>query len=125
MRPRISSVEAHVLKVERLAVDAFYRRSNPVGKFAELRDAAAHQRLHILIVIGTGQPLKFVSLPLFFGKDFSGSTDEVSGEVADFAMKALVRQRQTEGNSSFVDHALPAVDAGLDFFDVVVAQAFV
>src|SRR6266852_5801073 len=119
------SIETHVLKVERLAVDAFHWRSDPVGKLSELGDAAAHERLHIGIVLGTGQPLKFVSLPLFFGENFAGEADEVSGEIADLAMKAFVRQGQSEWNAGLVDDTLPAIYAGLDFFDVIVAQPFV
>jgi len=49
----------------------------------------------------------------------------VPREIADLAMEAFVRQREAEGNAGLVDHALPAIYAGLDFFDVVIAQAFV
>src|SRR5882762_8131075 len=118
-------VEANVLEVERLAVNAFYWGSDPVGEFAEFGDSAAHKGLHVGIVLRTGEPLEFVGLPLFFGEDFAAGANEVAGEIADFAMKAFVRQRQAEGNSSFVDHALPAIDSGLNFFDVIVAQALV
>src|SRR5713226_4858865 len=122
---RGGSVEAHVFEVERLAVDAFHRRSNPVGEFAELRDAAAHERLHVGIVLGTREPLEFMSLPLLFRQDFAARADEMTSEISDFAMKAFVRQGEAERNACFVDHALPAIDAGLDFLDVIVTQAFI
>src|SRR5438034_11623983 len=40
------SVEADILEINRLIVDAAHRRSDPVGEFAWLDDAA-HQRLHV------------------------------------------------------------------------------
>jgi len=62
---------------------------------------------------------------MFFGEDFAAGAYEVAREIADFAMEAFVRQGEAEGNSSFVDHALPAIDSGLNFFDVIVAQTFI
>src|SRR6267154_339761 len=122
---RLGSVEADVLEVERLSINAFYRGSDPIGEFAEFGDSAAHKGLHIGIVLGSGEPLEFVGLPLLFGEDFTGGADEMACEIADFAMKAFVWQGQAKGNSRFVDHALPAIDSGLNFFDVIVAQTFI
>jgi len=34
---------------------------------------------------------------LFLGEDFAGGTDEMAGEIANFAMKAFVGQGQAEG----------------------------
>src|SRR5690349_11709156 len=99
---RVGSVETHVLEVEGLAVDAFHGRRNPVGEFSELRYTAAHERLHVGIVLGTGEPFEFVSLPLFLGEDFAGGADEMSCEISDFAMKAFVRQGEAERNAGIV-----------------------
>ncbi len=118
-------VEADVLEVEGFAVYAFYRRRDPVGEFSWLGDAAAHKGLHVSIILRTRQPLEFVVLPLSFGEDFAVGADEMAGEIADFAMKAFVRQRQAEGNCGFVDHALPAINSGLNLFDVIIAQALI
>src|SRR5712672_1858917 len=122
---RFGSVEADVLEIERLAVYAFYWGSDPVGEFAEFGDSAAHKGLHVSIILRTGEPLEFVGLPLFLGEDFARGANEMAGEIADFAMEAFVWQGEAEGNSSFVDHPLPAIDSGLNFFDVIVAQAFI
>src|SRR5882762_7401993 len=122
---RFGSVEADVLEIERLAVNPFYWGSDPVGEFAEFGDSAAHKGLHVSIILRAGEPLEFVGLPLFFGEDFARGADEMPRKIANFAMKAFVRQRQAEGNPGFVDHALPAIDSGLNFFDVIVAQAFI
>jgi len=71
-------VEANVLEIERLAVNAFYWGSDPVGEFAEFGDSAAHKGLHVSIVLGTGKPLEFVGLPLFLGEDFAGTKNLTS-----------------------------------------------
>ena len=63
--------------------------------------------------------------PGFFSQDFSIRTDVLSGKVPNFAVKSLVGKNQAEGNPSGFDYFIPAVHAGLNLGDVVIAQAFV
>src|SRR6266404_4206969 len=119
------SIEANVFKVQRLIIHPARRGSNPIRKLTELDDAAAHERLDEGMVLGSRQPLGFTLLPGFLAQDFSFGADKVSREIADFAMEALVRQGQTEGDVGIVNDALPAGHAIGDLFDVIIAQAFV
>src|SRR6267142_1910060 len=119
------SIEANVFKVQRLIIHPARRRSNPIRKLSELDDAAAHERLHKGMVLGSRHPLGFTLLPEFFAQDFSFGADKVSREIADFAMKSRVRQGQTEWDAGIVDDALPAGHAIGNLFDVVIAQALI
>src|ERR1700704_2666439 len=116
------SMEANVFKVQRLIIHPARRGSNPIRKLPKLDDAAAHERLHEGMVLGSRQPLGFTFLPGLLAQDFSFGADKVSREIADLAMEALVRQGQTEGNTGIVNDALPAGHAIGNLFDVVVAQ---
>src|SRR6266850_2505370 len=124
-RSLLRSIEANVFKVQRLIIHPARRGSNPIRKLTELDDTAAHERLDEGMVLGSRQPLGFTLLPGFLAQDFSFGADKVSREIADFAMEALVRQGQTEGDAGIVNDALPAGHAIGDLFDVIIAQAFV
>src|SRR6266481_282406 len=104
-------IEPHVFKVQRLTVNPARRWSNPVCKFPRLDDASTHQRLNIGIILGTRKPFGFPALPCFFTQDFSVEADEMSREIADRAVKALMRQGQPERNTSAIDHPLPPADS--------------
>ena len=60
-------VEADVFEVDRLAIDADYRRRNPVGKLARLDDAS-HQAGDELAIALRRQPFVDVFLPLLLGQ---------------------------------------------------------
>src|SRR6266850_2469863 len=124
-RSLLRSIEANVFKVQRLIIHPPRRGSNPIRKLSDLDDAAAHERLHEGMILGSRQPLGFTFLPGFLAQNFSFGADKVSREIADFAMEALVGQGQTEGNTGIVDDALPAGHAIGNLFDVIVAQALV
>src|SRR6266850_5213474 len=124
-RSLLRSIEANVFKVQRLIIHTARRGSNPIRKLTELDDTAAHERLDEGMVLGSRQPLGFTLLPGFLAQDFSFGADKVSGEIADFAMEALVRQGQTEGDAGIVNDALPAGHAISNFLDVIIAQALV
>ena len=47
----------------------------------------------------------------------------VSGEAADLAVEALVRQLETKGNIEFFRDAIPAIESSLNFPYIIVAQA--
>src|SRR5678815_3543577 len=49
----------------------------------------------------------------------------MTGEIANLPMEALVRQPQPERNAGLLDHLVPAIDARLDFTDVIVAKPLV
>src|SRR6185369_2168225 len=49
-RHAFPSIETYIFEVNRLAVDASRRRSNPVRKFSRLQHLS-HQRLHILMIL--------------------------------------------------------------------------
>src|SRR6266446_6495546 len=119
------SIEANVFKVQRLIIHPPRRGSNPIRKLTELDDTAAHERLHEGMVLGSRQPLGFTLLPGFLAQNFSFGADKVSREIADFAVKALVRQGQTEGNTGIVNDALPAGHAIGNLFDIVIPQALI
>src|ERR1700682_446004 len=91
------SIEANVFKVQRLIIHPARRGSNPIRKLPKLDDTAAHERLDEGMVLGSRQPLGLAFLPGFLAQDFSFGADEMSREIADFTMEALVRQGQTEG----------------------------
>src|ERR1700747_786811 len=116
-------VKPHVFKVQRLTVYPACRWSNPVCKFPRLDDPSTHQRLDVGIVLETREPFGLAALPRLFAQDFSIRADEVSCEIADRAMKALVWQGQPERNTSAIDHSLPTPHAIGNLIDIVVAQA--
>src|SRR6267143_5889177 len=124
-RSFLCSIEANVFKVQRLIIHPARRGSNPIRKFTGLDDPAAHKRLHEGMVLGSRQPLGFAFLPGFLAQDFSFGADKVSREIADFAMEALVRQVQTEGNTGIVDDPLPAAHAIGNLLNIIIAQALI
>src|SRR6267142_7246788 len=89
-RSLLRSIEANVFKVQRLIIHPARRGSNQIRKPTGLDDAAAHERLDEGMVVGGRQPLGFSFLPGFLALAFSFGADEVSREIADFAMEALV-----------------------------------
>src|SRR5271163_1041711 len=119
------SIEPHIFKIQRLAVDSSKGRRDPVRKFPWFDDAPRHQRLHKLFVRGAWQPFVLAVLPGLCGQDVTVHADVMSRKIADRAVKAFVRQLQFKGNSCLIDHALPACHAIRNLFDVIVAQAFV
>src|SRR5690242_19872590 len=104
----IVSVEPHVLKIERLAVDSPNRRRDPVCKLSRLNHPPDHQRLHKSVVLGAGQPFVFVLLPGLRRQHLARGADVVPGKISDGAVKSFMRQRELEGNPRLVDHPLPA-----------------
>ena len=73
----------------------------------------------------TRQPPVPVRFPFRLADHATVRADEPAGEVADLAMKSLVRQRQPERHAGLRDGAVPPLDARLHFPDVIVAQPFV
>ena len=63
--------------------------------------------------------------PGFLRQDFAVWADEVSREIANGAMKSLVRQSQPETNAHLINDPLPAVESILDLPDVIVAEPFI
>src|SRR5215472_12493577 len=112
------SVEPDIFEIQRFVIDAPERWRNPVGEFSRLGHAAGHKGLHEFIVLCARQPFEFVLLPRFFRKHFAVDADKVSCKVSDFAMKTLVRQGQTERDSSLINDPLPAADTVGDLVNV-------
>src|SRR6267142_5716802 len=113
-------MEANVCKVQRLIIHPARRGSNPIRKLTGFNDTAAHKRLHEGMVLGSWQPLGLSFLPGFLAQNFSLGADKVSREIADFAMEALVRQGQPEGNTGIVNDALPAGHAICNLLDIII-----
>src|SRR5271166_1225839 len=117
-----TSRDLHVLEVAGLAVDADARRGDPARVFAGLV-AGLHQRVdegHVGVV---RQPRAALRLPLVLGEDLARRADALAGELADFAIEALVRLGELEGDPRLLDHLVPAIDPALTVLDVVVEQA--
>src|SRR4051794_20160985 len=84
------SAEAHVLEIDRLAVDADRRRGDPVGELAGLDDAS-HQRRDEGPIFIARQPLALVRLPLSLVDYPPVGRHADAGERADLAVERLVR----------------------------------
>src|SRR5262249_874208 len=82
---RDGSIEADVLKIDRLLVDPAPRRCNPVGELAVLDDAAGHHRLDEGVVRGARHPRVAAGVPLLLGEHLALRADVMTGEVADLA----------------------------------------
>src|SRR5581483_4175650 len=99
-------IEADVLEVDRLAVDALLRRRNPVGELPALGHAARHQRLHVGVVLRARQPVMPPAVPFGFGQHVAVDADVMAGEFADLAVESLVREPQPERNARLLDEAI-------------------
>ena len=77
------------------------------------------------MIFRRGEPIALAVVPRFLSQHFAFRADEVAGKISDGAMKSFMRQTQPEGNSGVFDDAIPAIHAGLNFVDIVVAKAFV
>src|SRR4029079_19764798 len=84
----IALIEADILKVDGLLVDAHRRRRNPVREPAGLDDAA-HQRRDECAVLGRSQPLALMRGPLGRVDDASVGRDARIGQRADLAVERL------------------------------------
>src|ERR1700751_5765962 len=114
-------IKPPVLKVQRLIVNPAGRWSNPIRKLARFHDAPTHERLDVRIIFRTRHPLGLVVFPRLFAQNFTFRADEMPGEIAERAMKALVWQGQPEGNACVVDYALPAANPIGYLLDVIIA----
>src|SRR5882757_9369599 len=116
-----ASVEAYVLEVHRLPVDADGRGRDPAGELARL-DHPAHQRGDKGAVSLARQPVRQVGLPLQVGHHVPIRRHVHPGEGADLAVKRLVRNPQPEPDAGLLDHPVPALDPADRVLDVIVAQ---
>ena len=113
-------IEPHILKIDRLAVDPARRRCDPVREFARL-DHLSHQGIDVRVIFFVRHPLRTMRIPFGFVHDFAVRADVRTGETADRAMEADMRQRKAEGDPQLLRNTVPSIEAALDFLDVVVA----
>src|SRR5580704_7874001 len=86
---RCPSVEPHIFKIQRLAVDSAKGRRDPIRKFPRLHDAPRHQRLYELLVRQARQPFVFALVPDLFRQDVPVHADVVSRKITNGAVKSL------------------------------------
>ena len=120
-----SSIEANVFEIEGLLVDATNGRRDPIGEFTGLDDASSHEGLDESAVCVIGQPAVAAIVPGFLGEHFPVGADVMAGEIANGAVETLVGEGEEEGDAGFFDDAVPAVDAALNFTDIVVTETFI
>src|SRR5205823_7227135 len=104
---------------DRQAFDSPDGSRDPVCKLSRLNHAA-HQRLDIGVVGGTGQPAARLAIPFLSRQHPSIGTDGMAGEISDLPVKSKVRQREAERDSELLGNTVPAVQAGLNLADIVV-----
>src|SRR2546430_3050922 len=85
--------QLHVLELHGLAVDAARGRRDPPRELAGL-DHRGHERGHVRLVGGRGQPGRALRLPLGGADDAPVGGDVQVGEAADRATAAAVGQPQ-------------------------------
>src|SRR5580704_8002302 len=120
-RGRSDSVKSDVFEVNRHALNASNRRRDPVGKLARL-DHAPHQRLDKRMIVRARDPLVLPGVPGGFRHHLARRADVVSGEIADAPLEAHMWEGKAEGGAELLRNAVPAGQAGLNLFDVVVTQ---
>src|SRR5512142_3280383 len=117
-------VEAHVLEVDGLVVDAAPGRSDPVGEASRLGDAA-HERRDEGAVALRRQPLEMPVRPVGLAHDVAVGIDPRRRERADPAVERLVRRLESKRHAALLDELVPALDARDRVLHVVVAQLLV
>jgi hypothetical protein len=118
-------VEANILEINRLSIDAPGRGRDPVRHLAGLQHRLGHQRGDIGAVGGTRQPLLAVPLPFGGRDDLARGRDRSAGKGADLAVEAAMGQVKAEGDLMLADEAIPALDPLFAVGDVVIAQPLV
>src|SRR5687768_8072441 len=113
-------IESYVLEVERLRVDAARGRRDPVRELAGLDDRLRHQAPHVLAIGGRGQELVLATAELRLADVVAVEIEELPGERADAAMKAL--RRQAELDAEIGDDLVPLLERRLAILDVSVSH---
>src|SRR5262249_50061212 len=109
----VFSAPLHVLEIERLAVDAFCRRGDPVCDLAALVDRL-HEAFDVLAVGGARQPVGHPTLVLLGGDELAVDVEGHPGVEADRAVEALRGQAQPLARRTrALDGAVPLVDGAL------------
>src|SRR6185503_17520677 len=89
------STQAHVLELERLAVDPARGRGDPAGEAAGLGDGL-HQAAHEDLVLGGGKPVVVARVPLRLAQHPAVRRHLDVGEAADGAVESAVRQPELD-----------------------------
>src|ERR1700682_3449252 len=120
----LRSIEADVLKVQRMVIYAACGRSDPVGEPSRLRHAT-HQRRNELAVAGTRQPAVDARCPLRSRHDIAVRVQVRGRKRPNPAVESLVRHLESERYAGLLDDPVPALDTCGRVANIVVAQFFV
>src|SRR5439155_3216444 len=90
-----SSVETHVLKIDRLAIDPGRRWRNPAGELPGLYDAP-HQRCDKGAILSRWKPFGFIRVPLRLRDYATIGRNTHFRQRADLAMKRLMPHLEAE-----------------------------
>src|SRR5882724_4833565 len=118
------SAQAHVLELERPAVDAAGRGRDPAREASRLGDGL-HQAAHEGLILGGGEPVVVARVPLRLAQHAAVGRHLDVGEAADGAAEGTVRQSELDVDPMAPDHLVPPVHATLAVRYVVVAQPLV
>src|ERR1700686_1276222 len=119
--PTLRSIEADVLKVQRMVIYAACGRSDPVGELARLHHAT-HQRRNERAVGGPRQPAIDARCPLRGRHDVAVGVDVCQRKGPNPTVESLVWHLEAERYAGLLDDPVPALDARGRVADIVVAQ---
>src|SRR4029453_10879353 len=118
------SAQAHVLELERLAIDPAGGGGDPAGGASGL-GGELHQTAHEGLVLGGGEPVVMARVPLRLAQHAAVRSDLDVGEAADGAMEGGSGQPELDVDAMAADHLVPPGHAALAIRHVVVAQSLV
>src|ERR1700681_4218667 len=105
----LRSIEADVLKVQRMVIYAPSGRSDPVGEPARLH-YATHQRRNKRAVGGTRQPAVDARRPLRGRHDVAVGVHVCRRKRTNPTVESLVRHLESERYAGLLDDPVPALD---------------